>query len=123
MRRLAATILALVLALPFTAYAAGEPCGLELLNVPVGAVIRVSAYWMSNDVDAAIADEGYVFEILDGGSGKMSIWRQPFVTYTMPPFLATGSRVAVVGYKDPDSTGHGEGMETEACQVTATINR
>jgi len=122
MRLLAAIFLSLVLGLPFTAMAAGEPCGLELLNVPVGATIRVSAFWKSDDVDEAIEDEGYIFEVVDGGSGKMGIWRQPFLTYAMPPFLATGSRVAVIGYKDPDSTGHFEGMETEGCQVTATIN-
>jgi len=102
-------------------HAAGETCGLELLNVPVGATIRVSAYWTSDDPDEAIEDEGYVFQVIDGGSGTLSIWRQPFTTYTMV-FPATGSRVAIGGHKDPASSTHSEGLEVEGCVITATIN-
>jgi hypothetical protein len=116
-------LILLIILLATPALAHDEPCSLELLNVPLGATIRVSAKWMANDYDEPIEDEGYIFTVTEGGNGNtLSIWRHPHQTFTMSPFLATASRVVIIGRKDPASTKHSEGLEVEGCVIVATIN-
>jgi hypothetical protein len=104
-----------------------KSCALVLENVPMDAVIRVTAFWTSDDLgDEAIEDEGYEF-FVSAGAGianpYLLIWRQPFATHGFN-FIAKESRVVIEGrkYTGPGSTTHDEGLEKEGCDIKATIN-